>query len=259
MRFLPLVLAALLGGSGLATSAPGAHAADPRAADVRMAAAGAVDVALVLVDDVSRSIDDSEFVLQKDGYAAAFTDPKVISAISGGANGAIVVSYIEFADEDQVRTVIDWTVIRDENSARAFVEALKAAPRSVAGRTAISAGIDHAVQMLTETAFTTERRVIDVCGDGTNNDGRSVDAARDGAVAAGITLNGLAIINDHPFSMIYAHVQPPGGLAKYYREHVTGGIGSFVVEIHEFHTFAEAMTRKLLSEIAANQAPARRL
>src|SRR3954469_3786235 len=95
------------------------------------------------------------------------------------------------------------------------------------------------------------RRVIDVGGDGTNNAGREAAEARDDAVKAGITINGLAIINDHPMAWTYAHVQPPGGLANYYRENVTGGPGSFVLEVHDFNAFGEAMTRKLVSEIAA--------
>ena len=92
--------------------------------------------------------------------------------------------------------------------------------------------------------------MIDVCGDGTNNAGREISDARDDAVKAGITINGLAIINDHPVSWTFAHVQPPGGLANYYRENVTGGPGSFVLEVHDFHSFGEAMTRKLVTEIA---------
>ena len=99
--------------------------------------------------------------------------------------------------------------------------------------------------------------MIDVCGDGTNNAGRDVTEARDDAVKAGITINGLAIINDHPVSWTYAHVQPPGGLPNYYRENVTGGPGSFVLEVHDFHTFGEAMTRKLVTEIADREAPRR--
>jgi hypothetical protein len=213
-------------------------------------AAQSVDVALVLVTDVSRSIDDSEFTLEKEGYSSAFTNPQVLAAIHGGTVGAIAVAYIEFAGGAEVKTVIDWTVIRDETSAKAFVDQLQAAPRSFYGRTAISAGIDHAVQMLAEDGFDTPRRVIDVCGDGTNNAGREIGQARDDAVHGGITINGLAIINDHPVSWTYAHVQPPGGLANYYRENVTGGPGSFVVEVHDFSTFGEAMTRKLVDEIA---------
>jgi hypothetical protein len=214
-------------------------------------AAQSVDVALVLVTDVSRSIDDSEFDLEKQGYSSAFTSPQVLAAIHGGTVGALAVAYIEFAGNLQVKTVIDFTVIRDEATAKAFVDRLQAAPRSFYGRTAISAGIDQAVQMLAEDGFDTPRRVIDVCGDGTNNAGREINQARDDALHSGITINGLAIINDHPVSWTYAHVQPPGGLANYYRENVTGGPGSFVLEVHDFHTFGEAMTRKLISEIAA--------
>lgn len=99
--------------------------------------------------------------------------------------------------------------------------------------------------------MTAARRVIDVCGDGTNNAGREAGDARDDAVKAGITINGLAIINDHPVSWTFAHVQPPGGLANYYRENVTGGPGSFVLEVHDFASFGEAMTRKLVDEIAS--------
>ena len=185
-------------------------------------AAESVDLALVLVSDVSRSIDDSEFKLEKDGYAAAFTSKAVIEAIRGGSIGAIAVAYVEFASSFEVRTVLDWSVVKDAASARDFADRLAAAPRSYWGRTAISAGVDRAVQLLAESGFEATRRLIDVCGDGTNNAGRDVSDARDDAVKAGITINGLAIINDHPVSWTYAHVQPPGGLANYYRENVTG-------------------------------------
>jgi hypothetical protein len=220
-------------------------------------AVDSVDLTLVLVSDVSRSIDDSEFKLEKDGYAAAFTSRQVIDAIRGGSIGAIAVAYVEFASSFEVRTVMDWTVIRDEASAQAFADKLVAAPRSFWGRTAISAGIDRAVQLLAESGFETRRRVIDVCGDGTNNAGRDVTEARDDALKAGITINGLAIINDHPVSWTYAHVQPPGGLPNYYRENVIGGPSSFVLEVHDFNTFGEAMTRKLVTEIASRGTTAR--
>ena len=217
-------------------------------------AAESVDLALVLVTDVSRSIDDSEFRLEKQGYAAAFTSREVIDAIRGGSIGAIAVAYVEFASSFEVRTVLDWSVIRDAASAQAFADQLTAAPRTYWGRTAISAGVDRAVQLLAESGFEATRRMIDVCGDGTNNAGRDVGEARDDAVKAGITINGLAIINDHPVSWTFAHVQPPGGLANYYRENVTGGPASFVLEVHDFHTFGEAMTRKLVTEIAIRAA-----
>jgi hypothetical protein len=223
----------------------------------RAFAADDVDLALVLVTDVSRSIDDSEFTLEKNGYASAFTSAPVLAAIKNGPIGAIAVSYVEFASGFEVKTVLDWNVIRDVASARAFVDKLTAASRSYWGRTAISAGIDHAVGMLAENGFNATRRTIDVCGDGTNNAGREVSGARDDAVKAGITINGLAIINEHPVSWTFAHVQPPGGLPKYYQDNVTGGPGSFVMEVRDFKAFGEAMTRKLVAEIAARPLPSR--
>ncbi len=214
-------------------------------------AAEPVDLTLVLVSDVSRSVDDAEFRMQKEGYAAAFNDPRVIAAIRGGPIGAIAVAYVEFAGSYEIRTVLDWRVVRDTGSARGLTDALSAAPRSFWGRTSISAGIDRAMQMLAENPYEAQRRVIDVAGDGTNNSGREVTAARDDAVAAGVTINGLAIINENPVSYTFAHVQPPGGLTEWYRQNVTGGQGSFVVEVRSFQAFGQAMTRKLINEIAA--------
>ncbi len=213
-------------------------------------AQSAVDVALVLVTDVSRSIDDSEFQIEKQGYATAFSDPRVIAAIKTGPAGRIAVSYVEFASTEQVHEIIHWTIISDEASAKAFTGEVTAAPRSAYGRTAIGNGIELATHLLADSAFAEGHRVIDVAGDGTSNAGRPVTEARDEAVEAGITINGLAIINDHPVSYTFAHVQPPGGLANWYRENVTGGPGSFVVEVHDFKTFGDAMARKLVNEIA---------
>ena len=215
-----------------------------------------VDVALVLVTDVSRSIDDGEYKLEKDGYANALTSAKVLEAIQGGPTGKIAVAYVEFASSFEVRTVLDWTVVKDRVSAEGFVARLTSEPRSFWGRTAISAGIDQAVQLLSTTGFTADRHVIDVCGDGTNNAGREAADARDDSVKAGIIINGLAIINEHPVSWTFAHVQPPGGLANYYRENVAGGPGNFVLEVHDFAAFGEAMTRKLVDEIASGPAAA---
>lgn len=238
-RLATLCLAALL-----------AWAPPARAADLPEDA-GAVDVALVLVSDVSRSIDDSEFRLQKQGYAAAFAAAEFLAAIQGGPQHAIAVSYVEFASANEVNTVLDWSVVRDADSARAFTDRLSAAPRSFSGRTAIGEGIAQGLAQLSVLPFHAKRLVIDVCGDGTNNSGREVEEARDAAVAAGITVNGLTIINDHPASWIHAHVQPPGGLTAWYREHVIGGPGAFVLEVHDFASFGAAMTRKLVDEIAA--------
>lgn len=220
-------------------------------------AAEPVDVMLVLVTDVSRSVDDTEFTMEKQGYSAALADPQVLAAIKGGAIGQIAVAYVEFAGSYEVRTVVDWHIVRDAASAASFTSEIEAAQRSYWGRTSISAGIDHAMQMLVEGGFEAQRRVIDVAGDGTNNSGREVADARDDAVKAGVTINGLAIINEHPVSYTFAHVQPPGGLTNWYAENVTGGTGSFVVEVRSFQAFGEAMTRKLLNEIADGGAPTR--
>lgn len=238
LRFAILLLACSLTGSAAQAAVP-------------------ADMTLVLVSDVSRSIDDSEFQLQKDGYRAAFTDPRVIAAIQSGAVGAIAVAYVEFAGGEDVRTVLGWTMVQDADSARAFAERLKAAPRSSWGRTAISSGIDLGARLQASSGIAAQRQVIDVCGDGTNNSGRPVTEARDDATKAGITINGLAIVNDHPVSWARAHVQPPGGLAKYYRDYVIGGPGAFVLEVHDFHTFGEAMTRKLVTEISGRTRPSR--
>ncbi len=219
-------------------------------------AATPVDLLLALVSDVSRSIDNSEFSLEKRGYEAAFNSPDVIAAVKAGSVGAIAVTYIEFASSYEVRTVLDWTVIRDEASATDFVDRLRTAPRSFWGRTAIGSGIDQALRAMSEAPFDAPRRVIDVCGDGTNNNGPDVAAVRGQAVEAGVTVNGLAIINEHPVSWTFAHVQPPGGLANYYRDNVIGGPGSFVLEVHDFRTFGTAMTRKLVNEIARLELPA---
>ena len=209
-----------------------------------------VDVALALVSDVSRSIDDAEFAMQKQGYRDAFTNPRVIAAIQGGVIGAIGVTYIEFAGASETRTIVPWTIIRDAATATQFVNSVAAASRSAWGRTSISAGLDLAMTELARFSPGATRKVIDVAGDGTNNSGRDADEVRDEAVSKGITINGLAIINDHPLAWNFAHIQPPGGLDNWYRENVTGGPGSFVVAIHDFKDFTEALTRKLVNEIS---------
>lgn len=209
-----------------------------------------VDVAIVLLSDVSRSVNDPEYQMQKEGYVAAFTSQQVINAIRGGALGVIAVAYVEFAGAHEVQTVLDWTVIRDRASAEAFATRLAGEQRRFWGRTAIGEGIHHGMQMLSESGVNPTRRVIDVCADGTSNSGREVGAARDDAVAQGIIINALAIINENPFPWAQAHVNPPGGLLHYFQENVVGGPGAFLLEVRDFAKFGEAMTRKLVMEIA---------
>ncbi len=213
----------------------------------------AVDAAVVLAADVSRSIDDGEFALERRGYAEAIQSRKLMDAISTGQNGAIALAYVEWAGEGEQKVVVDWTIIRNPDDARAFAGAPTAAPRSFAGRTAIGAAIDFAFARFASTAITSDRRVIDVSGDGTSNQGRPVTAARDAAVEAGMVINGLAIFNRRAAALggyLALHTNPPGGLAQYYRENVIGGSGAFVAPIDDFSSFGDAMMRKLVNEIA---------
>ena len=214
-----------------------------------------VDVALVLVSDVSRSIDDSEFTLEKQGYAAALASPRFLAAMAEGEHHAVAVAYVEFAGAAEVREVLGWAVLRDAASASDFAARLAAAPRSYVGRTAIGEAVAFAQQVLANGGFAGARQVIDVCGDGTSNAGRPVTEARDAAVLAGITINGLTIINHHPKNYMFAHVQPPGGLTKYYQDHVIGGPNAFALEVRDFAEFGAAFMRKLIEEIAVRRVP----
>jgi len=210
-----------------------------------------VDLLLVLAADVSRSIDEDEFNLQRKGYAAALTNPRVLRAIAGGPNHAIALCFVEWAGAPEQNVVADWTVIHDEEEAAGVAATILAAPRSFLGRTSISAAIDFAMQRLTAASnIAADKQVIDISGDGTSNAGRAVTDARDQAVAAGITINGLAIINTKAGAGYAFHTQPPGGLPNYYEENVIGGPGAFLLQVENFDTFGEAMTRKLESEIA---------
>ncbi len=219
-----------------------------------IAHAQAVGAAIALAADVSRSIDDEEFQLQRRGYAAAVMDPRFLQAIQANPHKAIALCLLEWAGVGEQAVVARWTVIRDGEGAAEFARILLDAPRSTMGRTAIGDGIDFAVAQLEADGVVAERRIIDVSGDGTSNSGRAVTEARDDAVAKGITINGLAIINEKtggdPESFLYGHTHPPGGLPRYYRENVIGGPGAFVIQIVNFETFAEAMTDKLVMEIS---------
>jgi hypothetical protein len=238
--------------SWAAVFALSAAASGPATSPAR--AADAVDVDLVLAADVSRSINDGEFTLQWRGYAAAIVDPRVIEAIGSGPHGAIAISLVEWAGASEQQTIVGWTLIRNGADARKFAAALLAAPRAFVGRTAIGAAIDFSMGLLGRSGFGADRRVIDISGDGTSNQGRPVAEARDAALRAGVTINGLAIFNRTAAAQggyLALHTNPPGGLAQYYRDNVTGGPGSFVLPIDDFNSFDEAMIRKLISEIAS--------
>jgi hypothetical protein len=212
-----------------------------------------VDLLLVLSSDVSRSVDAEKFKLQRDGYASAIINPRVIQAIRSGSLGKIGVSFVEWSGVGAQRIVIDWTVIRDEATARDFSAQIIEAPRAFADRTSISGGIDFAMAQLARAPYQSGRKAIDVSGDGTNNSGRDVSDARDEAVAKGVTVNGLVIMSEHPMSWNADHTNPPGGLDGYYRNNVIGGPGAFVMVAENFNSFGQAILNKLIAEIATVQ------
>ena len=215
-----------------------------------MRAAEPVDLLLVLAADVSRSVDSQKFQLQREGYAAALANPRVLDAVQSGRRGRIAVLFLEWSGFGNQKVVIDWTLIDGPKTAQAFGDRLLESPRSYADRTSISGGIDAAVAQLARAPFGAQRRTIDVSGDGTNNAGRDVGQARDEALALGISINGLVILSETPLPWNPEHTNPPGGLAKYYRDNVIGGAGSFVLEAKDFNSFGEAIVKKMIAEIA---------
>jgi hypothetical protein len=198
-----------------------------------------VDLALVLAVDASRSVDSEEFDLQRLGYAKAFRNPRVIDAIRGGSIGSIAVTYFQWSGPQVHYLAVPWSVLRDKGDIAAFADAVEHSDRVVfGGGTSVSGAIDFGVALLAEVPAEPARRVIDISGDGSNNNGRLPTYARDEAVAAGITINGLTILNDEPL------------LDRYYLADVIGGPGSFVVATSDYETFAEAILSKLIREIA---------
>ena len=213
-------------------------------------AAEQVDLLLVLAADVSRSIDSEKFQLQRDGYAAAITDPRVLEAIKSGRTGRIGMSLVEWSGLSSQRVVIDWTAISDAESAKSFADRLLEAPRSFADRTSISSAIEFAMGHLARAPFESARHTIDVSGDGTNNSGGEVTQARDAAVAQGVTINGLVILSETPLAWNPDHTNPAGGLENYYRNNVIGGPGAFVMAAEGFNSFGRAIVKKMIAEVA---------
>jgi hypothetical protein len=214
----------------------------------RTQAAQAVDLQLVLAADVSRSIDQHRFELQRQGYATAIADPRVVRAMTGGRNGCLALTYNEWSGPGAQRTLVDWTLIRGQDDAEDFAARLLAPPRPFAGATAIGEAIGYAMGEFRRCPYAAERRTIDISGDGTNTNGTPAGIARDVAVEAGITINGLAILNEHPSPWNPNHTHPPGGLDEWYRTHVIGGQGALLLSVMGFDTFAYAMVNKLSRE-----------
>lgn len=245
--------------------AAGVFAAGAFAAALAVSAAGprpaaAADLALVLLNDVSKSMDDGEYALVKDGYRAAFADPEVIAALIGN-RGGVAVAYVEFSGRDEIQRVLDWHMLSDAVSARAFGEAVAAAPRSSAGNTSLAGGLAAAARMLLDSDFGAARQVIDIASDHPHDGGRC-EPIRDAAVAAGITINALPIIDERQIGTIdgrLGYSESRWGsesVMEFYLRTVVGGPGSFAVEARDYAVFGEALKRKLLLEfIARPEAP----
>jgi hypothetical protein len=204
-----------------------------------VAAAEKVDLALVLAVDVSESIDAERYNLQREGLAAAFASDAVINAVASGEYQRMAVTLVEWSGPSNQKQVIPWTLIRDAASARAFGSAIAESSRTFTDLTSISSAIDYSVGLFALSGVEPTRKVIDVSGDGSNNSGSPVTDSRAAALAAGVIINGLAILASEP------------QLQRYYEENVVGGDGAFVIVAQDFEAFQNAMLNKLIREIVA--------
>jgi hypothetical protein len=205
------------------------------------AQASTVDLQLVLAIDASGSVNQQRFELQKQGYAAAFRNPRVLNAIRSGRTQSIAVIMTQWTGPSMQVIAVPWTLVRDKASADAVAEAIDKSQRQLfSGGTSISGAIDFGVALMPTGPYRGMKRIIDVSGDGSNNRGRPVQLARDDAVRAGITINGLPILALEP------------SLDSYYFDNVIGGPGAIMVPAASYEAFAEAILKKLIMEIAAN-------
>ena len=202
-----------------------------------------VDLQLVLAVDVSRSVDAQEYQMQKRGYVSAFSSRAVIEAIEGGLLGRIAVTYVEWSGNGHQRQLVPWTIVHDATSSLAFADAIVAAPRAFSDFTALGGAIDFAVQLFSSSGHESQRRVIDISGDGISNAGPPPREARDRALEAGIVINALAIVNEQ------------WRLETYFTDNIVGGPEAFTVVASDFDDFRSAIVAKLVREIAALPAP----
>lgn len=218
-----------------------------------MAAAEPVDVQLVLAVDVSLSMSADELEIQRRGYAAALTHDSVLQAIADGVHGRIAVTYVEWAGISMQRVVVPWTVIATREDAERTVGKLDASLPNSARRTSISAALEFGGDLFAESGFE-GKRVIDVSGDGPNNQGAPVTTIRDRLVGQGITINGLPLMTRGGFASAF----DVGDLDRYYADCVIGGPGAFMIPVNDWSQFPEAVRRKLVMELAGAASPHRR-
>jgi hypothetical protein len=223
--------------NGLAATAP-AHAA-PRANDT-------VDVQLVLAVDISYSMDPEEQALQREGYAAALISREFLDALKLGPNGRIAVTYLEWAGENEQRVIIPWTIVDGPDTARSLSDRILAVPLRRAYRTSISGALAFSMGQFQASGYKALRNVIDISGDGVNNQGPPVTQVRDEVVKRGITINGLPLVLKRNAN---SAMDVPD-LDVYYEDCVIGGAGAFVVPVRAMGEFARAIKTKLVLEVA---------
>jgi hypothetical protein len=210
-----------------------------------------VDVELVFAVDISYSMDTEEQKLQRNGYVESLRSEQFLNALKSGATGRIAVVYLQWASEYDQDVLAEWTVIDGPDAASAFADKLAKAPYRRAQRTSISGAIDAAAKLFESNGFNSMRQVIDVSGDGPNNSGRPVTAARDDAVKQGISINGLPLVGIRPY-VSPADIEE---LDIYYEDCVIGGFDAFMVPVRDTRSFVEATRTKLVREIAALPSP----
>src|ERR1700742_1365993 len=245
MRWFVSIGAVLIAGlvaGGAVVAAPGPQVAQQRAETD----ANAVDVQLILAVDVSYSMDMDELAIQREGYAQAIVSKDFLQALKTGPHGKVAVTYFEWAASSDQKIIVPWRVIDGPESADAVSSEIMKTPIRRASRTSISGAIYFAMPLFDQDPYHGLRRVIDISGDGPNNNGAPVVPARDEALAKGITINGLPIMVKEP-SYSTMDIE---NLDWYYEDGVVGGPGSFVVAIKDREKFKEAIRTKLLLEIA---------
>jgi hypothetical protein len=215
------------------------------------ATAEVVDVELILAVDVSLSMSPGELAIQRDGYAAALTHEQVIRAIQDGVHGRIALAYVEWAGATVQHIVVPWTIITNLQEAEAVAEQLTLHPPNSARRTSISGALAFAGDMFAESPHRGLKRVVDISGDGPNNQGGLVSPARDALVEQGITINGLPLMTSGGFSSVY----DLANLDLYYQHCVIGGPGAFMIPVNDWTQFPEAVRRKLVLELAGGPQP----
>jgi len=225
----------LAGAAAFAAAALALGAAAPAAAQT------SVDLQLALMVDASGSVNQYRFQLQKRGYVEALRNPKILSAILGGRSQSIAISMVQWTGPFLHAPVLPWTLLKDEAAVKSAANIIEQTPRALyGGGTSISGAIDYAMAMFTQSPFKSERQVMDISGDGSNNSGRSVVRARDEAAAKDVTINGLPILAFEP------------DLDMYFRDYVIGGPGAFMIVAKDFESFGEAILRKMIIEIASD-------